>query len=123
MSLTLLIVDDQEDIRLILQILLEDQGWNTENAASGEDALGRADSAAPFDALVVDYKMPGLDGMEVARKFREAGFSRPIIICSAYLNPQVDREAKALGAETVGKSDLEGLVETIRREVRQGEAK
>ena len=119
MSLRLLIVDDQEDIRLILQILLEDQGWDTENAASGEDALARADSAAPFDALVVDYKMPGLDGMEVARKFREAGFGRPIIICSAYLNPQVEREARILGAETVSKSDLKDLVETIRREVRE----
>ncbi len=119
MSLRLLIVDDQEDIRLILQILLEDQGWDTENAASGEDALGRVDSAAPFDALVVDYKMPGLDGMEVAREFREAGFRRPIIICSAYLNPQVESEAKTLGAEAVSKSDLKELVETIRREVRE----
>ena len=114
MSPRLLIVDDQDDIRLMLRILLEDQGWDTEQAASGEDALGHGDRAA-FDALVVDYKMPGLDGMEVARRFREAGFKRPIIICSAYLSPQVDREAKALGAETAGKSDLKGLVETIRR--------
>ena len=117
MSPRLLIVDDQEDIRLMLQILLEDHGWDTEQAASGEDALGRGDRAARFDALVVDYKMPGLDGMEVARRFRQAGFNRPIIICSAYLNPRVEREARTLGAETVSKSDLEELVETIRREV------
>ena len=114
-----LIVDDQEDIRLMLQILFEDQGWDIEVAASGEDALGREDRAARFDAVVVDYKMPGLDGMEVARKFREAGCTRPIIICSAYLNPQVEREARTLGAETVSKSDLKELVETIRREVRE----
>lgn len=114
-----LIVDDQEDIRLMLQILLEDQGWDTEQEASGEDALGREDRAAGFDAVVVDYKMPGLDGLEVARKFREAGFERPIIICSAYLNPQLEREARTLGAETVSKTDLEELVETIRREVKE----
>ena len=119
MSLRLLIVDDQEDIRLMLQILLEDHGWDTEQAASGEDALGRGDSTEQFDAVVVDYKMPGLDGMEVAGKFREAGFKRPIIICSAYLNPNVEREARALGATTVSKSDLNELVETIRREVRE----
>jgi two-component system, sensor histidine kinase len=117
MSLRLLIVDDQEDIRLMLQILLEEQGWDTEQAASGEDALGRGDPAARFDALVVDYKMPGLDGMEVARRFRKAGFERPIIICSAYLDPQVESEAGTLGAETVSKSDLTELVETIRRAV------
>ncbi len=115
MSLRLLIVEDQEDIRLMLQILLEDEGWDTEQAVSGEDALERADRAGRFDALVVDYKMPGLDGMEVARKFREAGFDRPIIICSAYLDPRVESEARTLGADTASKSDLKGLVETIRR--------
>jgi CheY-like chemotaxis protein len=117
MSPRLLIVDDQEDIRLMLRIVLEDQGWDTEQAWSGEEALAQGDRVARFDALLVDYKMPGLDGMEVARKFREAGFKRPIIICSAYLTPQVEREARSVGAETVSKSDLGQLVETVRREV------
>jgi CheY-like chemotaxis protein len=117
MTPRLLIVDDQEDIRLMLRILLEDQGWDTEQASSGEDALGHRDRAR-FDALVVDYKMPGLDGMEVAQRFREAGFKRSIIICSAYLNPQVESEARTLGATTVSKSDLKELVETVRREVK-----
>jgi CheY-like chemotaxis protein len=117
MSPRLLIVDDQEDIRLMLRILLEDQGWDTELALSGEDALAQGDRVARFDALVVDYKMPGLDGMEVARKFREAGYERPIIICSAYLTSRVEREARGLGAETVTKSDLDALVHAVRREV------
>jgi CheY-like chemotaxis protein len=112
-----LIVDDQEDIRLMLRILLEDQGWDTELALSGEDALAQGDRVARFDALVVDYKMPGPDGIEVARRFRAAGFRRPIIICSAYLTPEVEREAMVLGAETVTKYDLGALVEAVRREV------
>jgi signal transduction histidine kinase len=120
MTLRLLIVDDQEDIRLMLQILLDDEGWETEVAASGEEALALGDRAARFDAVVVDYRMPGLDGMEVARKFREAGFKRPIIICSAYLNPQVEKEARTLGAETASKSDLQGLVHKIRRSGNSG---
>jgi CheY-like chemotaxis protein len=117
MSPRLLIVDDQEDIRLMLRILLEDQGWDTEQAWSGEEALAQGDRVARFDALVVDYKMPGPDGMEVARKFRETGYTRPIIICSAYLTPEVEREAKTLGAQTAAKSNLQELVETVRREV------
>ena len=44
MSPRLLIVDDQDDIRLMLQILLEDQGWDTEQAPSGEQALRLAGS-------------------------------------------------------------------------------
>lgn len=119
MSPRLLIVDDQEDIRLILQILLEDEGWDTEQASSGESVLERSDLAARFDGLVVDYKMPGLDGMEVARKVRERGFERPIIVCSAYLDQEVEREARSLGAQTVSKSDLEELVATVRREVKE----
>jgi two-component system, sensor histidine kinase and response regulator len=120
MSLRLLVVDDQEDIRLMLQILLEDEGWETELAASGEEALGRSDQATRFDAVVVDYRMPGLDGMQVARKFREAGFRGTIIICSAYLNPQMEREAGTLAAETASKSDLQGLVEKLRRSENSG---
>jgi CheY-like chemotaxis protein len=61
--------------------------------------------------------MPGLDGMEVARRFRESGFERPIIIYSAYLTPDVERAATALPAETASKSDLEALVEAVRRKV------
>ncbi len=63
--------------------------------------------------------MPGLDGMEVARRVRERGFERPIIVCSAYLDPEVEREARSLGAQTVSKSDLKELVETVRREVKE----
>ena len=118
MSPNLLIVEDQEDIRLMMRIALEDQGWDTEQALSGEDALGQVDRIARFDALVVDYKMPGLDGMEVARRLRETGFERPIIICSAYLTPEVEQEARSLGAEPVTKCDLQQVVETVRRQVR-----
>ena len=117
MSPKLLIVDDHEDIRLMLRILFEDQGWDTEQAQSGEDALAQGSRVTRFDALVVDYKMPGLDGMEVAGKLREAGYTRPIIICSAYLTPEVEREARMLGAETVSNSDLGALVGAVRREV------
>jgi CheY-like chemotaxis protein len=112
-----LIVDDQEDIRLMLRILLENQGWDTEQSPSGEDALAQGDRVSRFDAVVVDYKMPGLDGIEVARRFRGAGFNRPIIICSAYLTTEIERAASRLRAEAVTKSDLDALVETVRREV------
>ncbi len=117
MSPRLLIVDDQDDIRLMLQILLEDQGWDTEQAPSGEHALRLSGLGARFDALVVDYRMPGVDGLEVVRQLRDRGFERPIILCSAHLNPEVEREAAALGASTVSKSDQQQLLDTIRREV------
>ena len=63
--------------------------------------------------------MPGLDGMELARRLRDTGFTRPIILCSAYLNPEVQREAETLGTKTVDKSDLKELAETVRRVVQE----
>jgi CheY-like chemotaxis protein len=61
--------------------------------------------------------MPGLDGLEVARRLRDRGFEGPIILCSAYLNPEIERAARAVGASTVSKSDQQELLETVRREV------
>ena len=114
----ILIVDDQEDVRLMLQTVLSLEGWDTEEAASGEEAVARVGRTPDLDVLVVDYKMPDLDGMEVARRIRRSGFERPIIICSAYLNPQIESEASALGAHTVSKADLRDLKETIRERAR-----
>ena len=58
-------------------------------------------------------------GWSSRARFGNAGFTRPIIVCSAYLDAEVEREARSLGAETVSKSDLQELVETVRREVKE----
>jgi PAS domain S-box-containing protein len=118
----ILIVDDQEDVRLMLQTVLALDGWETEEAASGEEAVARVARTPDLDVLVVDYRMPDLDGVEVARRIRRSGFQRPIIICSAYLNPQIEHDADALGAHTVSKDDLRELRETIRRRIAANDA-
>jgi PAS domain S-box-containing protein len=61
--------------------------------------------------------MPGLDGLEVARRVRASGFKRSIILCSAYLNAQIERDARALAVLTVSKDDLTELRAAVRREV------
>src|SRR3984893_16886230 len=118
----ILIVDDQDDVRLMLQTVLSLDGWDTEGAASGEEAVARVGRTPDLDVLVVDYRMPDLDGVEVARRIRRSGFQRPIIICSAYLNPQIEHDADALGAHTVSKDDLRELRETIRRRIAANDA-
>ena len=117
MSGRILIVDDQDDVRLALRTVLSIDGWDTEEAASGEEAMARLKRSTDFDALVVDYKMPGLDGLEVTRLIRGAGFERPIIICSAYLDSEIERQASGVDAETVSKGDIDQLKESIRRQV------
>jgi PAS domain S-box-containing protein len=112
---TILIVDDQDEVRLAIQAILSLDDWDTDEAASGEDAVARVSRTPDFAGVVVDYRMPGLDGLEVARQIRGSGFGRPIVICSAYLNPELEREASALGAHTASKDDLGALREMIRQ--------
>jgi CheY-like chemotaxis protein len=110
----ILIVDDDPDIRIMMRALFRAQGWNAEEVASGQEALTRLDSTSEFDAVVLDYKMPRLTGLELARNLHHEGLGPSIIICSAYLNPQIREEAATLGVPTIDKTDLRLLVEMIR---------
>jgi CheY-like chemotaxis protein len=110
----ILVVDDDPDICIMMRALFESEGWDTEEVTSGREALQRRDELSAFDVLVLDYKMPGLTGLELARNLRAEGISPPMIMCSAYLSPEIEEEAKALGVPTVGKADLQRLVSMVR---------
>jgi CheY-like chemotaxis protein len=112
--MNILIVDDDPDICVMMRILLQAEGWTTEEVTSGQEALQRLDEISQFDVLVLDYRMPGLTGIELARNLREESTTPPMIMCSAYLNPEIEDEAKELGVPTVSKADLKLLVEMIR---------
>ncbi|MCX2900500.1 EAL domain-containing protein [Pseudomonas mandelii] len=81
---TLLIVDDETHVRKLLQILLQNQGYQTLTASSGEEALAMV-AQQPPDLILLDIMMPGMDGYEVARhlKTNKATSNIPIIMLSA----------------------------------------
>lgn len=108
-----LLVDDEPDIRLVVQTLLEGPEWSFQEASSGEEALARVDEDV-FDIVVLDYRMPGLTGIDVARHLRDNGHDLPIILFSAYLSPELEEEAKTLDVPTVDKADLLLLIDRIR---------
>ncbi len=95
-----LLVDDHPVNRRVARLLLEKQGWKVEAASDGRQALEMAMSNPP-DLILMDYKMPGMDGLQAARQLREweathARSSRiPVIILSASVkSPELDlREA------------------------------
>jgi PAS domain S-box-containing protein len=111
---TILIVDDQDEVRLAMQAILSLEGWSTAEAASGEEAVARVGRSPDFAGVVVDYRMPDLDGLEVTRRLRGSGYERPIIICSAYLSAEIECEALALRARTAHKDNLGALREMLR---------
>ena len=112
-----LIVDDEEDMRLLLRVLInsEDRGLRVVGeAASGNEAIDLRHEVAP-DVVVLDYRMPGLNGLDTARSLLEDEPELPIVLYSAYLDDAVVDEAHAAGVRRcVRKGDTAALVQTLR---------
>jgi DNA-binding NarL/FixJ family response regulator len=93
-------------------------------AASGAEAIAIASEMRP-EVIVMDYKMPGMDGLAAARTIRAQFPSQSIIIYTAYLDPQLEAEAREIGvAMTVGKveglNQLERHITELCRDLRAG---
>ena len=78
----ILVVDDERAVRESLGRALELEGYRVEYAADGGEALYRLESEQP-DAIVLDVLMPGIDGLEVARRVRRAGNRVPVLMLTA----------------------------------------
>lgn len=91
--ISVLLVEDNEDAREMLALLLEGRGFEVETASDGVKGVERVQNAGPFDAAVVDIGLPGIDGYEVARQVRasEAGKDLLLIALSGYGRAE-DRE-------------------------------
>jgi two-component system, chemotaxis family, chemotaxis protein CheY len=108
-----LVADDQADLRRIVRLLLtRGTGWEVIEAADGDEAVAVA-SEHTLDAAVLDHRMPGRTGVEVARHLRDTGFSGPLIIFSAYLEADVLAEAERLEVTTVAKGDIAELSDVL----------
>ena len=107
-----LVVEDDDDMRHTLWVLLEQRGWIVDEAADGEVALAKW-SNAPDGIVLLDQRMPGMSGMEVARRMRKDGFEGPILLYSAYLRPELATQAAALDVQTLGKANFAELFEAL----------
>ena len=107
-AVRVMVVDDTDHVRNMLVDMLELDGFDVVGqAASGEAAVDMVEDATP-DVIVMDYKMPGMDGLSAARAIRDTRASQAIILYTAYLDPAIEAEAKDAGvALCIGK--VEGL--------------
>jgi two-component system OmpR family response regulator len=78
----LLLVDDEDNLRSMLEAALRYEGFDVHAAASGRDALHVVDAHAP-DLIVLDVMMPDLDGFEVCRRLRNDGVKTPVLFLTA----------------------------------------
>ena len=105
---TILFVDDEESIRLLYRVEFEEAGYDVMLASSGEAALEKFAENQP-DLLVVDIKMPGMDGIELLGRIRERNTDVPIILCTAYGEYRQNFETWSSDEYIVKSANLEGL--------------
>ncbi len=92
-----LVVDDEENIRVVLKTLLRRQGYEVEVASSGQEALPMIDSFGP-DVVLTDVRMPKLGGLDLLSVLRAKGNPATVIVMSAYGNVDQAIEAMKSGA-------------------------
>ena len=81
MATRILTVEDDERIRTALRLALEDEGWEVDEVASGEEALAAFDRV-PADVVLVDIMLPGIDGFDICRAIRKSS-DVPIVMITA----------------------------------------
>lgn len=96
-TMKVLLVDDEEDFRELLGKRLTKRGLTVSSAGSGAEALRQAEADA-FDVVVLDVKMPGMDGLEVLRRLRKIAPDTEVILLTGHANMEVAVQGMDLGA-------------------------
>ncbi|PIQ97506.1 MAG: two-component system response regulator [Nitrospinae bacterium CG11_big_fil_rev_8_21_14_0_20_56_8] len=115
----ILVVDDEENIRLLYKEELEDAGYQVALAGTAEEALEKIRKQIP-DVITLDIKMPGMDGIEFMGKLKEENKNIPVILCSAFGQYKQDFRVWASDAYVVKSADLRELKLTIKKILAQG---
>ena len=122
MTDSVLIVDDERGIRETLRAVLEDEGFECEAVASGEECLRVVERRA-FGCVLLDVWLPGIDGLETLERMRESGADASVVMISGHGNIETAVRATKLGAfDFIEKPlSIEKTVLTVRNALRQRE--
>ena len=93
----ILIADDEEGIRESLSLILGEE-YDLAFARDGQETMAKVNHDA-FDLVLLDIKMPKLDGLEVLRQLKSNGRTTPVLILTAYQSIELAKEAIKLGAQ------------------------
>jgi CheY-like chemotaxis protein len=115
--LSILLVEDNDDARTTLELLLEMEAHLVRGVETGAEALSQAEE--PFDVALVDIGLPDMDGYEVARRLRETphGKAAHLVALTGYGQPEDRRRALEAGFDThlVKPVDPDHLVKLLAR--------
>ena len=94
----ILVVDDEENVRVLFSRILQKEGYQVECASSGSEAIEKLANSS-FDLVVTDLKMNGIDGLDVVRKGKTVNHTMPFILISGYGTNQTAGTAAREGAD------------------------
>jgi two-component system nitrogen regulation response regulator NtrX len=120
MKSRILVIDDEAEIRRSVRMILEYEGYDVLEAASGPDGVALAERESP-DLVFLDIKMPGMDGLEALQRIRAANETLPVVIISGHGTVSTAVEATKLGAFDFIEKPLasERVLVTIRNALDQ----
>lgn len=94
---TILVVDDEKNIRLMLAQALASDETHVETAVNGEEALEKLQETA-YDLVLLDLRLPGMDGLDVLREIQKQKSKPPVIVLTAHGTVESAVEAMRIGA-------------------------
>ncbi len=121
MAKRILIVDDEEHIRRVMRMTMEAAGHEAGEAADGYRGLEAFGDGSAWDAVLLDQKMPGMDGLETLRRMKQRDPSARVIMVTAYASVELAVDAMKLGATDFVRKPM--TPETLRNAVTAALAK
>jgi two-component system, NtrC family, response regulator AtoC len=123
----IVIAEDDFEMRRLVADCLRREGYEVHEVADGAELLVRIEDSfflrcipVPIDLFVTDIRMPVYTGLEIVGGMREAGLEVPVVIMTAFGNPETRKKAEALGAALLDKPfKMEALRALVRRLLRQ----
>lgn len=109
----ILVVDDEENIRLLFKEELEEEGYEVDTASNGIEALEKI-KESQFDVIVLDIKMPVMDGIQALNAIKNINKDQPVILCSAYGEFKQDLSSWVSDGYVVKSADTRELKETVK---------
>ena len=123
----IVIAEDDFEMRRLVADCLRREGYEVHEVADGAELLLRIEDSffmrripVPIDLFITDIRMPVYTGLEIVSGMREAGLEVPVVIMTAFGNPETRQRAEALGAALLDKPfKMEALRALVRQLLRQ----
>lgn len=113
-----LLVDDEPDMRMVMRMVIEADDIGVSvcgEAQDGEEAVAAAENLRP-NVVVIDVRMPHLDGLAAAARILAAHPGQRIILCTAYFDRELNRQATEMGIRAcIPKTEIVDITTVIKR--------